>query len=159
MVVVNFYGPTAVTTDLSSIAQKTPARKRSPDVDFQSLWSSVRKKRRVGRSKELGSLADMIEKMIQQVQTAKAKAAKKHINDRIGPWSRRYKYSSPQDYEEDVEEFNSKLAEARVAWVFPKSSHQQSLENSAPHNTWHAALARDRKSSAQISIDAPLKKI
>ena len=98
----------AVTTNLISIAQKTPARKRSPDVDFQSLWSSVRKKRRVGRSKELGSLADMIEKMIQQMQTAKAKAAKKHINDRIGPWSRRYKYSSPQDYEEDVEEFNSK---------------------------------------------------
>ena len=51
-----------------------------------------------------------------------------------------------------------KLAEAWVAWVFPKSSHQQSLKNSVPHRTWHAAFARDKKSSAQTSIDAPLKK-
>ena len=108
VVVVNFYGPTAVTTDLSSIAQKTPARKRKPDVDFESVWSSVRKKSRVGRSKELGSLADMIEKIIQQMHTAKAKAAKKHINERIGPWSRRYSFSSPQDFAKDIEEFNSK---------------------------------------------------
>ena len=98
----------AVTTELSSSVLEAPVRKRSPDVDFQSLWSSVRKKRRLGRSRELGSLADMIEKMIQLMPTAKAKAAKKHINDRIGPWSRRYKYSSPQDYEEEIEEFNSK---------------------------------------------------
>ena len=45
-----------------------------------------------------------------------------------------------------------------MAWVFPKSSHQQSLKNSAPHRTWHAAFARDKKSSAQTSVDAPLKK-
>ena len=98
----------AVITVLRPTAQKTPARKRSVDVDFQSLWSSVRKKRRLGRSKELGSLADMIEQMIIQMHTAKAKAAKKHINDRIGPWSRRYNYSDPQDYQTEVEEFSSK---------------------------------------------------
>ena len=42
------------------------------------------------------------------LQTTKAKAAKKHINERIGPWSRRYQFKKPQHYDEGIAEFRSK---------------------------------------------------
>ena len=81
----------------------SPRRKRPPALDFDSLWSRVRKKQRPGRSQELGSLVDLVNGL----QTTKAKAAKKHINERIGPWSRRYQFKKPQHYDEGIAEFRS----------------------------------------------------
>ena len=39
------------------------------------------------------------------MKTRKSKAAKKHLDDRIGPWSRRYSFGTPQGYEVGVSEF------------------------------------------------------
>ena len=82
------------------------ARKRPPPLalDFESLWIQVRKKPRTGRKEELGSVVDLVNRM----ETKKAKAAQKHVNERIGPWSRRYNFGSPQHYEEGLVEFRSK---------------------------------------------------
>ena len=96
--------PRAGAAEAVATVTGTCARKRPPALDFDSVWAGVRKKQRTGRSQELGSLVDLVNGL----GTTKAKAAKKHINERIGPWSRRYNFSKPQHYDEGIAQFRSK---------------------------------------------------
>ena len=75
----------------------------SADADFESTWFAARNKQRTGAREERASLADIVTLM----KIQKSEAAKKHLDDRVGLWSRRYSYREPQGFVIRVPEFNN----------------------------------------------------